>query len=72
MTVSPMAKVSKLVGIVNAAEVFADHGDVIDGCSEMLIEAFNPNRGVGVRVCEGAGTLSGSVSCDVEIRVRPK
>jgi hypothetical protein len=64
-------QVLKLNGFVNGESGFETHGAVINGCSEVLIEAFGQERGVGVRVCTGAGSLVGAVSCDVELRVRP-
>ena len=66
-----VVQVTKLVGIVNAKEDFTGHASVINGCSEALIEALGEDRGVGVRVCQGAGSCPGAVTCDLEIRVRP-
>jgi enamine deaminase RidA (YjgF/YER057c/UK114 family) len=64
-------QVLKLTGFVKGADGFGSHGAVINACSEVFIEAFGPDRGVGVRVCSGPGSLIGAVSCDVELRVRP-
>ena len=63
-------QVLKLTGLVNGTEDFTGHGAVINGCSEVLIDAFGEERGVGARVCSGTGSLAGAVSCDVELRVR--
>lgn len=70
---SRVEQVIKLTGLVNGVGdgQFHAHGFVINGCSEVLIEAFGPERGVGVRVCSGTASLFGAVSCDVELRVRP-
>lgn len=68
---SRVEQVLKLTGLVNGADDFNAHGAVINGCSEVLIEAFGADRGVGVRVCSGTASLAGAVSCDVELRVRP-
>lgn len=68
---SRVEQVVKLTGLVNGHEDFKAHGWVINGCSEVFIEAFGPDRGVGARVCLGTGSLIGAVSCDVELRVRP-
>jgi len=64
-------QVVTLQGLVNGADGFSAHGAVINGCSEVFIEAFGPDKGVGVRMCSGTATLSGVVCCDVELRVRP-
>ena len=66
---SRVEQVLKLTGFVNGTDDFEDHGAVINGCSEVLIEAFGEEKGVGVRVCSGAGSLAGAVSCDVELRI---
>ena len=68
---SRVEQVLKLTGFVKGADDFGAHGAVINACSEVFIEAFGPDRGVGVRVCSGPGSLIGAVSCDVELRVRP-
>ena len=68
---SRVLQVTKLVGIVNGSPEFTSHGFVVNGCSEVFIEAFGTERGVGVRTCTGAGSGAGCVTCDVEVRVRP-
>ena len=67
------AEVLHLRGIVRAAPNFEDHAGVVDGCSEVLVEALGPDRGVGTRECFGAGSLGGgaTVACTLEVRVRP-
>ena len=67
---SRVEQVLKLTGLVNAGSNFSSFGPVIDGCSEVLIEAFGEDRGVGARVCCGTG-IAGAVSCDLVLRVRP-
>ena len=69
---SRVQQVVKLTGLVNGAEDFAAHGGVINGCSELLVEAFGPDAGAGARVCSGAGSLGCAVTCDVVLKVRPK
>ena len=64
-------QVLNLTGLVNATEDFNAHGAVINGCSEVLIEAFGPDKGVGARTCMGVASLAGAVSCTLELRVRP-
>ena len=67
---SRVSQVLKLTGLVNGVPEFKAYGTVIDGCSEVLIEAFGDEVGVGARVCCGAG-LGGAVSCDLVVRARP-
>jgi len=55
----------------NSNSGFAGHANVIDGCSEVLAEAFGPEVGVGTRECFGVGSLGATVACILEVRVRP-
>jgi len=64
-------QVLKLEGMVNAEPNFSGHLNVIDGCSQVFVDAFGTDRGVGVRACFGVGSLGGAVSCNVELQVRP-
>jgi len=68
---SRVEQVLKLEGMVNAEPNFIGHLGVIDGCSQVLVDAFGKDRGVGVRACFGVGSLGGAVSCNVELQVRP-
>ncbi|GMI07166.1 hypothetical protein TrLO_g11039 [Triparma laevis f. longispina] len=68
--ISRIEQILSLKGMVNEGEGFSQHGGVINGCSEVFIDAFGPDNGVGIRVCSGAGPASGSaVSCEVECTV---
>ena len=50
---------------------FTAHGAVIDGCSEVLVDVLGEERGMGVRVCSGAGSLGTAVTCDLVVRIHP-
>lgn len=65
-------QVLHLNGVVNADPSFTKHGAVIDGCSEVLVEAFGPDKGIGTRACYGTGSMAGLVSCWLELRVKPE
>jgi hypothetical protein len=67
-------QVLHLRGMVKASTAstnsnFAGHAGVIDGCSEVLAEAFGPEMGVGTRECFGVGSLGATVACSLEVRV---
>lgn len=59
---SRVEQVLKLEGMVNAEPNFIGHLAVIDGCSQVLVDAFGEDRGVGVRACFGVGSLGGAAS----------
>ena len=67
-----VAQITKLTGFVNTEEGFGGLGEVMNGCSELLIEVFGPHVGVGVRQSSGASSLAGNsaVSIDIELQLR--
>jgi enamine deaminase RidA (YjgF/YER057c/UK114 family) len=62
----------KVTGIVNCAPGFTAIGDVIDGCSELLIEVFGGAAGRHARTTLGAAELPNDypVVVDLVVRVR--
>jgi enamine deaminase RidA (YjgF/YER057c/UK114 family) len=55
----------KLLGMVNAAPDFAEHGKVIDGCSDLLVEVFG-EAGRHARASVGMGSLPGQITVEIE------
>jgi enamine deaminase RidA (YjgF/YER057c/UK114 family) len=62
-------QVVKLTGIVNAEPDFKGHGKVINGTSDLLVEALG-DRGRHARTCTGAGSLPAAVTCELIVRIR--
>ncbi|WP_226628971.1 RidA family protein [Alloyangia pacifica] len=60
-----VSHVVKLNGYVLAAPGFAEIPQVIDGCSDVFIEAFGED-GVHARTSIGAAALPGGISVEVE------
>lgn len=58
--------VAKLLGMVNAEPDFADHPSVINGCSDLFIEAFGNERGEHARSAVGMGSLPGGITVEIE------
>ena len=59
-------RVVKTLGMVNAVPDFADHPKVINGCSELFVEIWGPELGVGVRSAVGMGSLPGGIPVEIE------
>ena len=59
-------RVVKVLGMVNATPDFAEHPKVINGCSELFVEIWGPELGVGVRSAVGMGSLPGGIAVEVE------
>ena len=62
-------QVLHLEGLVNATPDFTSHAKVIDGCSQVLAEAFGKPEGIGTRACFGVGSLGATVACHVQLRI---
>lgn len=61
-----IARVVKLLGVVNCTPEFEKHPYVINGCSELFAEIWGPDLGVGVRSAVGAGSLPAGVPVEIE------
>ncbi len=59
-------RVIKVLGMVNATPDFADHPQVINGCSELFAEVFGPDCGVGARSAVGRASLPGNIAVEIE------
>jgi enamine deaminase RidA (YjgF/YER057c/UK114 family) len=61
-----IARIVKVLGLVNAAPTFGDHPAVINGFSELMRDLFGPDAGVGARSAVGAGSLPGGIAVEIE------
>jgi enamine deaminase RidA (YjgF/YER057c/UK114 family) len=70
-----VARVVKVLGMVNATPEFGDQPKVINGCSDLFVEVFG-ERGMHARSAVGMGSLPGAIpveiECIVEIAAAPK
>lgn len=62
-------RIVKVLGFVNAAPDFEDHPKVIDGCSDLLVQVFGPERGAHCRSAIGAGSLPRQITVEIEMVV---
>ena len=61
-------QVVKVLGMVNADATFADHPKVINGFSDLMVEAFG-DPGRAARSAVGMGSLPGDIPVEVEMIV---
>ena len=52
--------------MVNSAPDFFDHPKVINGFSELMVEVFGEEAGVGARSAIGMGPLPGNIAVEIE------
>ncbi len=62
-------RIVKVLGMVNAAESFASHPQVINGCSDLLVAVFGPDIGRHARSAIGMGSLPGQIAVEIEMIV---
>lgn len=65
---SKVKRVVKLLGMVNAAPDFTQHPEVINGCSDLLVQVFG-ERGKHARSAVGMGSLPRNIAVEIEIIV---
>lgn len=66
-TLDLIERVVKVLGFVNAVPEFEDHPKVINGCSDLLVDVFGPERGTHARSAIGAGSLPRRITVEIEM-----
>jgi enamine deaminase RidA (YjgF/YER057c/UK114 family) len=55
-----VARIVEVQGVLNAAEDFEDHAQVLNGCSDLFVDVFG-EKGIHARSVLGANSLRGGV-----------
>jgi len=67
-----VARVVKVLGMVNATPDFKEHPKVINGYSDLMVEVFGEDAGRGGRSAVGMGSLPFQIAVEVEMIVEVK
>jgi enamine deaminase RidA (YjgF/YER057c/UK114 family) len=59
-------RVVKILGMVNCTPDFHQHPAVINGCSELFVQVFGEENGIGARSAIGVGSLPGNIAVEIE------
>ena len=59
-------RVVKLLGMVNAVPDFAQHPQVINGCSDLFLDVFGQEKGRHARSAVGMGSLPNQITVEIE------
>ena len=59
-------RVIKVFGMVNATADFEKQPYIINGCSELFVDVFGRENGIGVRSAVGVGSLPENVPVEIE------
>lgn len=65
-SLTPIKRVIKVLGMVNALPDFERHPFVINGCSELFAQVWGEENGVGVRSAVGMGSLPDNIPVEIE------
>ena len=60
-----VVRIVKVLGMVNAAPGFGQQPEVINGCSDLLVEVFG-DRGRHARSAVGMGSLPRNITVEIE------
>ena len=64
-----VARVVKVLGMVNATPDFTEHPAVINGASELFALVWGPEWGIGARSAVGMGSLPTNIAVEIEMIV---
>lgn len=65
-SLNKIKRLIKIFGMVNCSHDFEAHPYVINGCSELFVDIFGKENGVGVRSAVGMGSLPDNISVEIE------
>ena len=65
-TLDRVRRVVKVLGMVNCPPGFKDQPQVVNGFSELMLDVFGRERGLGARSAVGAASLPSNVAVEVE------
>ena len=66
---SRVTRIVKVNGMVNATADFTDHPNVINGCSDLLVEVFGPEIGKHARAAVGMNSLPIGIAVEIDMVV---
>ncbi len=66
-SLNKVERVVKTLGMVNATPDFTQQPQIINGCSDLMVEVFGEERGKGARSAVGMGSLPGGIPVEIEM-----
>ena len=64
-TLDRVARVVKMQGFINATEEFEEHPNVLNGCSDLMVEVFG-DKGIHARSVTGVPSVRGNLPIIIE------
>ncbi|RFC43115.1 MAG: Enamine deaminase RidA [Verrucomicrobia bacterium] len=62
-----VARLIKVLGLVNSADDFYQHPQVINGFSQLMADVFGPEHGIAARSAIGTNALPGNMAVEIEV-----
>lgn len=62
-----VARLIKVLGLVNSADDFYQHPAVINGFSQLMADVFGPENGIAARSAIGTNALPGNMAVEIEV-----
>ena len=66
---SRVTRIVKVNGMVNATPDYTEHPNVINGCSDLLVEVFGPEIGKHARAAVGMNSLPIGIAVEIDMIV---
>ena len=66
-SIDKIKRVVKTLGMVNSTPEFEKHPYVINGCSELFVEIWGEDNGIGARSAVGMGSLPNQIAVEIEV-----
>ena len=66
-SIDKIKRVVKTLGMVNSKTKIEKHPYVINGCSELFVEIWGEDNGVGARSAVGMGSLPSQIAVEIEV-----
>ncbi len=69
-----VARVVKLLALVRCTDSFNQQPTVINGCSQLFVDLWGPDLGIGVRSAVGTNDLPGGMAVEIEgiFQIKPE
>lgn len=66
-SLNKIERLVKTTGMVNCTDDFTEQPEVINGCSQLLVDIFGDDRGKGARAAVGMSSLPRGAICEIEM-----
>ena len=66
-SLNQVERLVKTTGMVNCTDDFTQQPEVVNGCSQLIVDVFGEDRGKGARAAVGMSSLPRGAICEIEM-----